>query len=96
MIDRVGKYPIGHLISVKSVPHVQETYSRREDALKLVPHPYLLDVTLTVKTSGKALGIGYDLGGYTLTKGRTVSFLTPTYAGVGECVSVYAEDEPTV
>lgn len=89
LIDRVGKYPIGRLLSVKSAPHMQETYSQEKDALTLVPHPYLLDVTLTVKAEGVSGGTYYSLGGYRLTVGSTVSFHTPTFASVGECIAIY-------
>ena len=89
LIDRVSKYPIGDVVSVKQSPHMQETYSREDDALRLVPHPYLLDVTLTVKAQGTPSGTYYKIGGYRLARGTTVSFTTPTFTGVGECISLY-------
>ena len=88
MVDRVGKYPIGTLISLSHTPHVKETYSQDEDALRLVPHPYLLDVTLTVKASGSLRGDYVDVSGYRLAVGSTVSFSTPTFANVGECTAL--------
>ncbi len=92
LVDRVGKYPLGRLLSVASAPHMQETYSQSSDELRLVPHPYLLDVTLTVKASGTQSGAFYRIGGYRLTKGTAVSFTTPAFAGVGECIALYASD----
>ncbi len=92
LIDRVGKYKLGRILSLTHAPHMTERYSKKDGCMKQVPHPLLLDVTVTVRAQGYLTREGCKIGGYALTEGSVVSFATPLFAGVGECTAIALEE----
>ena len=91
LVDNIGKYAIGTLEDIAVAPHMKETYNGEDDALISAPHPFLVDVLLTVRAEGERdAGAVYLIDGYRLSLGKFVSFTTPFFAGSGECVLITA------
>lgn len=87
LIDKVTKQEIGRIVDISHTPHMAETYSADDDCIIKVPHPFYLDVTLTVRAIGRISQSGCQIGAFRLIQGIFVSFSTPKFSGVGECTA---------
>ena len=87
LIDKVTKQEIGRIVDISHTPHMAETYSADSDCIMKVPHPFYLDVILTVRAIGRISQSGCQIGAFRLVQGMAVSFSTPRFSGVGECTA---------
>ena len=86
VLDAVGKREIGEVVDFSITPAMTETYSRKENRMRMVEYPGRVDVVLTVRCAAREAANGYSIAGFTLTGGKRVSLRLPNFVGTGVCM----------
>lgn len=88
VLDAVGKRTIGQVSAYSVTPALTETYSRKDNCLRLVDHPARVDLTLTVLAKAKREGAAYMIEGFSLIGGKSIPLRLPNFVGTGVCTAI--------
>ena len=83
VMDAVRKNGIGHVVAYDLSPARTETYSRRENRMRMVEYPHRVTLTLTVRAPARLTEMGYTVAGIPLTVGKKIPVRLPNFVGEG-------------
>lgn len=85
VLDAIGKREIGRVTAFSITPAMTETYSRRENRMRMVEYPGRVTVTLTIAAEARGAEGGYTIAGFPLHRGRKTPLRLPNFVGTGVC-----------
>lgn len=90
LIDSAGKYNIGTVKSVESVPYTEEVLNSETGEVVSAPYPEHSTLRVTVTANATESGGYYSIGGFRISAGLRVYSRFPDFLGEGYCVSLHA------
>lgn len=88
LIDSAGKYNIGVVKSVESVPYTEEVLNSGTGEVVAAPYPEHSTLRVTVTADATKSGGYYSIGGFRISAGARVYSRFPDFLGEGYCISL--------
>lgn len=83
VMDAVRKNGIGHVVAYEITPALTETYSQKENRMRMVEYPHRVTLRLTVRAPARLTEGGYTVAGIPFAVGKKISVRLPNFVGEG-------------
>ncbi len=90
VLDAVRKNNIGSVVAYDLSPALTETYSRKENRMRMVEYPHRVTLTLTVRAPARHTERGYTVAGIPFAIGQKISVRLPNFVGEGVVTAIEA------
>lgn len=82
-LDAVRKTGIGTVTAYELSPALTETYSQKENRMRMTEYPHHVTLTLAIRTPARLTERGYTVAGTPLSIGQKIAVRLPNFVGEG-------------
>ena len=88
VLDAVRKNDIGTVVAYDLSPALTETYSQKENRMRMVEYPQRVTLTLTIRAPARHTEKGYSVAGRRLAVGQKLALRLPNFVGEGTVAAI--------